>query len=354
MLRYSLECFISHPLCAGVHVIIGADDADTYQNATSGLKNITFSTGGKNRKESTYNGLKNIFDIKNEDIILIHDAARPCITHHDIDNIIETLKNHRASSLAIPVSASLCKTETSNLRAETVDRDQLWALQTPQGFRYEDILNAHKNADPDTEYTDDTALVCTHNIPVKLVQGRATNIKVTYPEDLEMAEKLLHTYRRTRSGLGFDVHAFDLDQTGPLRIGGIDVEHKHPLKGHSDADVALHTITDAILGAIGEGDIGQHFPPSDDTFKDVDSRIFLEKAIELLKQKGGTLENIDLTIICEEPKIGPHAPKMRQKIAEICDCAEEQINVKATTTEQLGFTGRKEGIAAQAIATVQL
>ena len=218
---------------------------------------------------------------------------------------------------------------SNNECSEAIGRNDLWSLQTPQAFRYEDILKAHENADSNIEYTDDTSLASAINITVQLVECASTNIKITTLEDMKMAESILSTHSSTHTGLGFDVHAFDNDGSGPIRLGGIDIDHNQKLKGHSDADVALHAITDAILGAIGEGDIGQHFPPSDNTFKNMDSAVFLEKALELAGNKNATINNIDLTIICEEPKIGPHASKMRQRVASILKINENKVNIKA-------------------------
>jgi len=235
-----------------------------------------------------------------------------------------------------------------------VSRDGLWEMQTLHAFRYADILKAHESSNPDCEYTDDTSLATAIGIDVKIIQGSAENFKITTKDDFKMAEKLLASQSIIRTGLGYDVHAFDHDSKGPIRLCGIDVPHTYKLKGHSDADVGLHAITDAILGAIGEGDIGQHFPPSDNTYKDMDSAIFLEKTMKIAAKHNASINNIDLTLICEEPKIGPHAKAMRTRVASIIGIDENAINIKATTSEQLGFTGRKEGIAAQAIATVQI
>ncbi len=352
VLRYSIETFLSLPECASLRVIINPNDADLYHDAIMGLDLPPSIGGGKERSDSIINGLNSLDNLKNEDIILIHDGARPLTSPENIRSLLESLKNNRAATLAAPISATLRRSDNQNSAIEQVSRDNLWSIQTPQAFRYEDLLKAHKNADPEKSYTDDTALVSAIGIPVKLVEGSEENIKVTRPQDLEMAEKLLKPKTITRSGLGFDVHAFDADKPGPVRLCGVNIDHPHALKGHSDADVGLHAITDALLGAISEGDIGQHFPPSNDKFKDMDSAIFLEKSLEIATSKNAHINNIDLTLICEEPKIGPHAHAMRKRIAEILNLQENQINVKATTTEQLGFTGRKEGIAAQALVTI--
>ena len=348
VLRRTVEKFLKIDAVTSIQCIINPEHEELYQQAVHGLNISPFIIGSNSRKNSIYNGLKSI---SQKDIVLIHDAARPLISKTDILKLIETLKTKRAATLAHPVSETLRKSTNDNC-ANIVSRDGLWALQTPQGFYYEDILKAHESADGETEYTDDTSLATAIGIDVKLVHGSTENFNITTKDDFKMAQKLLSAQSITRTGLGYDVHAFDEDGTGPIRIGGIDMDYPKTLKGHSDADVALHAITDAILGAVGQGDIGVHFPPSDDAFKNMDSAVFLKKAIEIAKENNANINNIDLTIICEEPKIGPHAPKMKAQIASIVDIPENAINIKATTSEKLGFTGRKEGIAAQAIATV--
>lgn len=354
VLRYSIETFLSMPECASLRVIINPDDAGLYHDAVMGLNLPPPITGGKERNISINNGLKKLDKVKYKDIILIHDAARPLVSTTDIKALLSSLRNNRAASLATPISSTLRRANSENQAAEQISRDNLWALQTPQAFRYEDLRNAHEQADPSKTHTDDTTLVSAIGIPVKLVEGSKNNLKITNPEDLPMAQKLLTPQTQTRSGLGFDVHAFDNEKPGPLRLCGIDIEHDRALKGHSDADVALHALTDALLGAIGEGDIGRHFPPSNNDYKDMDSTIFLEKALEMARAKHGQINNLDLTIICEEPKITPHAPEMTHRISQILNLDQNAINIKATTTERLGFTGRKEGIAAQAIITVTM
>lgn len=354
LLRHSIETFLSLPSCASLHVIIDPTDADKYHDAVRGLTLPAPIAGLNERNKSIFNGLKNIPKLKNEELILIHDAARPCVRAEYVARLLMTLQTERAASLATPISATLRRASNEQTASESVSRDALWAMQTPQGFHFGDLLKAHETAPPDMNATDDTTLVTALGIPVKLVEGCTTNIKITHPQDLIMAEKILAAPTITLSGQGFDVHAFDADKPGPVRIGGIDIPHERALRGHSDADVALHALTDAILGAIGQGDIGRHFPPSDDTFKDMDSAVFLQKALDLMTEQSATLNNIDLTIICEAPKIGPHAEKMQTRIAQLTGLAPTRINIKATTTEGLGFTGRKEGIAAQAIVSVSM
>lgn len=311
-------------------------------------KNIITCSGGATRKDSVYNGLKSLSDLADNDIILIHDAARPFVAANDIEKLLKAIEKCSAATLAAPV--------TDTLRHENqtiIDRENLWAIQTPQAFKYGIIKHGHENSDPDIQYTDDTSLVSSQGHNIEFVECGRHNFKITTPEDITMAKEILETYE-TRIGQGFDVHAFDETQADSIRLCGIDIPHDKRLKGHSDADVGLHTLTDAILGAIGEGDIGTHFPPSDNTFKNMDSAIFLERAMQLLREKGGELINADLTIICEAPKIGKHRAEIIKRMAEIMKVSENRLNIKATTTEQLGFTGRGEGIAAQASVSISM
>lgn len=312
------------------------------------LKDVIICTGGKERKDSVYNGLKKLSHLKNKDMVLIHDAARPFVKQQDIKNLLEAMQTNEAATLAKPITDTLRYESQKNM-----SRDKLWAMQTPQAFHYGLIREAHEKADPNQEHTDDTSLVAALGYDVKFVESGSHNFKITTSQDLAMAQEILETYE-TRSGMGFDVHAFDETPAQNIRLCGIDIPHNRKLKGHSDADVGLHTLTDAILGAIGAGDIGVHFPPSDNTFKNMDSAIFLEHAMTLLHDKGGELINADLTIICEEPKIGKHRDAILKRLSEILKTPQSRLNIKATTTERLGFTGRAEGIAAQATVSISL
>ncbi|MBX2834169.1 MAG: 2-C-methyl-D-erythritol 4-phosphate cytidylyltransferase, partial [Micavibrio sp.] len=303
VLEHTLTLFERLENCLSIMVAIGADDAYSFQETSKSFIKAHSCHGGKTRKESVYNALKSISDIKDEDIILVHDSARPCVTDQEISELLTALSNTRAATLATPITSTLRKSSSGNIAGDSVARDDLWSIQTPQAFRYGDLLRAHETSANDA--TDDSQLVSSIGIPVKLVQGSTRNIKITYPEDLEITKAFMTQNTETRIGQGFDAHAFDENKKGPVRLCGIDVPHTHALKGHSDADVGLHTLTDAIYGALGAGDIGVHFPPSDMTFKDMDSAIFLEKAIELMHSRGGKLINADVTIICEAPKISP-------------------------------------------------
>lgn len=312
-------------------------------------------TGGASRQESVYNGLKYLevkYKPQSGDIVLIHDAARPFVGVTAIKELIDLLQaGVEATTLACPVK------DTLHHEAGTkVDRDGLYALQTPQGFHWQVIMNAHQNARVQGKvdvYTDDTAIVEAQSVPVKLVTSSSQNFKITTKEDYAMAQAL-QGQTSYRTGSGFDVHAFDDTPATAIRLCGVDVPHDRCLKGHSDADVGLHAITDAILGAMALGDIGEHFPPSDKSFKGMDSSVFLKKAATLMAEKNGVISNIDVTLICEAPKITPHKRQMQQRIAEICGIDAERVSVKATTTEKLGFTGRKEGIAAQASVLIEV
>lgn len=350
LLRHTVETFVNCGIFDAIRFIIDPQHADMYHDAVSGLPIDAYVTGGKERKDSIYSGLKFFSKASYDDIVLIHDAARPFVTGHEIKSLVEAATKHKAATLATPVSDTLLRDESR----EYINRDGIWSIQTPQAFHYGLIMGAHKQQNSTAVWTDDSSMVAAMGHPIHIVEGSRKNFKITTTDDLNMAEQLLTTSMQTLSGQGFDVHAFDEHKDGPVRLCGIDVPHHCALKGHSDADVGLHAITDAILGAVGEGDIGRHFPPSNDDFKDMDSAIFLEKAVEMLNQKGGSLKNIDLTLICEEPKIGPHAAEMQKRVAEITNLPAARVNIKATTTEGLGFTGRKEGIAAQALVTINI
>lgn len=350
VLRHTLETFIKAGVFDAIRVIIAPQHAELYHEAVSGLDIGEPVHGGKERKDSIYSGLQFFSKAGADNIILIHDAARPFVTTKEIKDLIAATQAHQVATLATPASDTLMR----NGGTEYVNRDGLWNLQTPQGFRYGLILQAHKQHNKDAVWTDDTSMIAAQGHHIHIVAGSRKNFKITTPDDLIMAEHLMNASQLTLSGQGYDVHAFADEQGGPVRLCGVDVPHKRALAGHSDADVGLHAITDAILGAIGEGDIGRHFPPSNDEFKNMDSAIFLEKAIGMLKARGGKLLNIDLTIICEEPKIAPHANEMQEQVAAITSLNVKRVNIKATTTEGLGFTGRKEGIAAQATVTINL
>ncbi len=351
ILNHTLDAFLSIKKLNNIVLVINPSHAQYYETAVQGYDNIILCNGGATRQQSVHNALMMLSSLKPNDIVLIHDAARPFVTPHDIETLMQAMENHDATTLAIPIADTL---RYDNIN-KSPDRNNLWAIQTPQAFNYKIIMDAHKNASQTSEHTDDTSLVAENGVDIKFVPCGRHNFKITTKQDLTMAKALFEINDETRTGSGFDVHAFDNEKPAQsVRLGGIDIPHNNKLKGHSDADVALHALTDALLGAIGAGDIGLHFPPSDQTFKDMDSAVFLAHAMALLQNKGAKLINIDLTIICEAPKIGPHREKMTARLAELLGIDQARINIKATTTEQLGFTGRREGIAAQAIATLKI
>lgn len=343
VLQHAVECFSG---IASVATIITVHPSHSlyYEKLLKSKLPRSTVVGAETRQKSVYSALKSL-SAKEDDIVLIHDGARPNVSLHDIHNLVAVMHESEAASLALPVSDTLRRAD------DIIDRNNLWALQTPQAFRFGTLKKAHETVKG--EFTDDTGLVSAMGVAVKIVPGSKTNIKITTREDFDMLEKLM-TQGEIRSGTGFDVHAFSHEKGRKLMLCGVEIDHPFGLAGHSDADVGLHAITDALLGAIGEGDIGLHFPPSDSAFKNMDSRIFLEKSAAILANKAGLIQNVDVTIICESPKISLYRDAMRNKIAQILKIDSGRVNVKGTTTEGLGFTGRGEGIAAQAAVTVRL
>lgn len=358
VLARSLAAFLEHEAVDFVQPVIHADDGSFYAEAIAGLsspKLLPPVHGGENRQQSVCAGLRALVAFKPRNV-LIHDAARPFVASAVISRAIGALSRHRACLAAVPVADTL-KAEVDGLVVRTVDRKGLWRAQTPQGFDFATILAAHEAAAERgrADFTDDAAIAEWQGVPVALVQGSERNIKLTTAEDFELAESLLRAgapLLETRTGTGFDVHGFEPGDH--VMLCGVRVPHDARLKGHSDADVALHALTDALLGAIGAGDIGQHFPPSDERWKRADSALFLRHAVSLVAERLGRIINADVTIICERPKIGPHREAMRARVAEILGVATKRVSVKATTTEGLGFTGRREGIAAMATASVEI
>jgi len=350
LLRHCLEQFQRHPGVTAVQTVIHADDHDLYARATAGLDLPPPTLGGASRQESVRLGLEHLTGLAPERV-LIHDAARPFIDAGLIDRVLAALDTAPGAIAALPVTDTL-KRGAKGLVAGTVPRQDLWRAQTPQGFRYAEILAAHRAA-AGAELTDDAAVAEHAGLAVTLVEGGPDNIKVTTEQDLVRAERWIAGRQdETRVGSGFDVHRF-----GPgdhVMLCGIHIPHAAGLVGHSDADVGLHALTDAILGALGAGDIGSHFPPSDARWRGADSALFLRHAAEMVGARGGRIAHADVTLICEQPKVGPHRAAMVARIAEVLEIAAERVSVKATTTEGLGFTGRGEGIAAQATATVRL
>lgn len=359
VLAQTVRAFSSHPLISDIVVVIHKDDDELCSEALTTVQSEKLHasiTGGATRQASVFEGLKALAP-HNPDYVLVHDGVRPFVSHDTIERVIDALHTHEAVLPALPVVDTIKRVEVSsengNIIRETVDRTHLWAAQTPQGFHYSALLEAHKTAKAD-QFTDDCAVMEGQGCNVHVVEGNAENFKITTADDLDEANRRMSdtTKMETRIGNGYDVHAFE--DGNAVILGGITIPHTKKLKGHSDADVGLHTITDAIYGALADGDIGSHFPPSEAEWKGAASDQFLSHACERVKARGGRIVHLDLTLMCEAPKIGPHRDAMREKIAEICSLPVSRIAVKATTTEKLGFTGREEGIAAQATATIEL
>ncbi|MFZ1108918.1 MAG: bifunctional 2-C-methyl-D-erythritol 4-phosphate cytidylyltransferase/2-C-methyl-D-erythritol 2,4-cyclodiphosphate synthase [Rhodomicrobium sp.] len=356
VLRRTIEAFASHPDVAYVLTVIRAGDEDLYEETVEGLRSdklLKPVPGGATRQLSVANGLAALAALQPH-AVLIHDAARPFISAQCIADTLLALTRFDGAIAAAPVTDTLKRGEGGR-SAGTVPREGLWRAQTPQTFHYAKIVEAHRAAGARTDFTDDAAIAEWHGLSVALVDNASENMKITTAEDLRMADLIVTggapaSFADVRSGTGFDVHAFE--DGDHVALCGVAIPHTHKLKGHSDADAGLHALTDALLGTIGAGDIGDHFPPSDPQWRGADSTIFLVHAVKLVREKGGRITNADVTLICERPKIGPHRDAMRARLAELLGVELERVSVKATTSEGLGFTGRKEGIAALATATV--
>ncbi len=357
LLRHTVLAFINHPKIDDVICVIHPDDVDLYEEAVAGLDLLNPAYGGATRQISVRNGLEALKEY-NPAKVLIHDGVRPFVSKQIISGILEKLETHPAVIPAVAVEDTIKKYADGKIEW-TLERQDLWRAQTPQGFIYEDILNAH-SAFKELSFTDDAALNEYAGIPVAIIPGSQNNFKITTKEDYERAKNIVNFLNdkvktQTRCGIGYDVHALrdkKSNEDNLIRICGVDIEHDKKIIAHSDGDVALHALMDALLGAIGEGDIGEHFPPNNSKWKNCDSREMLKIIYHLLRKKGAEIINIDLTIICEKPKITKFKGAMRAEVAKILGIKQDRINVKATTTEKLGALGRQEGIAAQAIATV--
>jgi 2-C-methyl-D-erythritol 4-phosphate cytidylyltransferase / 2-C-methyl-D-erythritol 2,4-cyclodiphosphate synthase len=350
VLRHAVAAFAVHPLVAGVQVVIREEDRAIFDAATAGLAVLPPVAGGAERQDSVRLGLEALA-CHAPDRVLIHDGARPFADKALIDRVLAGLASAPAVIPAVPLGDTVKRVIDGRI-AETVDRAQLYRAQTPQGFDFPTILAAHRAASGRI-LTDDAAVAEAAGIAPLVVAGSEDNLKITTAHDLATAERLLAArLGDIRVGQGFDVHGF-----GPgdhVMVCGLAVPHEAALVGHSDADVGLHALTDAVLGAIGAGDIGQHFPPSHPRWRGAASDTFLRHAAALVRDRGGVIAAVDVTVICERPKIGPHRAAMVERVAAILGLAPGRVSVKATTTDRLGFTGRGEGIAAQAVATVRL
>lgn len=348
VLRHALDAFTRHPRVDAVRVVYDPADRAHYDRAAAGLDLLDPVAGGAERQDSVRLGLESLA-MRGPTRVLIHDGARPFPDADLIDRLIDALDAAPGAIAAIPVVDTLWR-EAAGAVETLVPRERLWRAQTPQAFRYAEILAAHRAA-AGQKLTDDAAVAQATGLRVSLVMASEANFKITTEADLARAARVV-ARGDIRVGTGFDVHKF-----GPgdaVWLCGVRVPHDAALDGHSDADVGIHALVDAILGALGEADIGAHFPPTDPRWKGASSDRFLAHAAELVRRRGGEIRHVDVTLICERPKIGPHRDAMRAKLAEIIAIDVSRVSVKATTTEGLGFTGRREGIAAQAAATVAL
>lgn len=350
VLRRSIEAFFDCPRVSAIQVVVGSGQEAAYNAITSDLRLRPPAIGGKTRQDSARNGLRALAAVA-PDFVLIHDAARPLVPRSTIEGVIGALTNGASAAVPmLPLADSLRRLD-GGAAGQAVSRDGVCRVQTPQGFRFRDILAAHERF-IGANVTDDISLAERCGMAITAVAGELENLKLTTMSDFVFAERLLAGARETRTGMGYDVHRFG---TGDhLWLCGVQIQHDRSLKGHSDADAGLHALTDAILGALAHGDIGQHFPPSDERWHGAPSSVFLEHAASLVRNAGGDIVHCDITIICEQPKIGPHREAMRARVAAILNTDVARISIKATTTEGLGFTGRGEGLAAQAIATVRV
>jgi 2-C-methyl-D-erythritol 4-phosphate cytidylyltransferase/2-C-methyl-D-erythritol 2,4-cyclodiphosphate synthase len=350
VLRHAVTAFAANSRIAGIQVTIRPEDHDIYDAAVVGLDLLPPVPGGAERQDSARLGLEALAPLS-PTRVLIHDGARPFPDAALIDRVIDALDQAPAVIPGVPLGDTIKRVADGRI-TETVDRSGLWRVQTPQGFDFKAILAAHR-AVAGRALTDDAAIAEAAGIAPLIVAGSEANLKVTTADDLAAAERLIAARQGDiRVGQGFDVHPFG-PGTG-LMICGVNIPHSAGVIGHSDADVGLHALTDAILGAIGAGDIGMHFPPSDPQWRGASSDRFLAHAAGLVRARGGRIAMLDVTIICERPKIAPHRAAMVERVAAILGIAPDRVSVKATTTEKLGFTGRGEGIAAQAVATVRL
>ena len=351
LLAHAIAPFAAHPRIDAVRVVIHRDDADAYASATAGFELLAPVDGGAARQDSARNGLESLRPIAPTNV-LIHDAARPFVTPGVIGRVIDALSDATPAAIAaIDVVDTLKRADADLHVTETVDRAHLWGAQTPQGFRYTDILAAHREM-AGRDLSDDSAVAEAAGLTVRLVPGDAANIKFTLPEDFARGERMLAGSGEYRTATGFDVHPFEAGDH--VVLCGVTLPHDRALAGHSDSDVALHALTDALLGTVGAGDIGVHFPPGDPQWRGVDSAVFLRHAAQLVGARGAIIRHVDVTLICEAPKIGPHRDAMRARLAELLALDIDRVSVKATTTDGLGFLGRGEGIAAQAAATIML
>ena len=348
VLKWSVLSFLRHTKIDMVQVVYNPEDINLYDAALNDLELPSPIVGGDNRQTSVRLGLESISQFEPTNV-LIHDGARPIVSKSLIDRILFSLDENITAIPVIPINDTVIRINKQKI-TQNIARENLWQVQTPQGFHFNTILDAHRNKIDDL-YTDDSSLADSAGVPIDIVQGDKENIKITTINDLNyLSEKT--SLKETRVGSGYDVH-----KLGPgkkVRLGGISIPNDKGLIGHSDADVVLHALTDAILGVVGSGDIGEHFPNNDPKYKNLDSKHFLIEAYKLLQNAGGSVLHVDITIICEKPKISDYRYKITNNIAKLLGLDVGRVSIKATTTEGLGFTGRNEGISAQATVTTTM
>ena len=350
VLRWAVEAFTTNAMLDGVRVVIHPDDRELYNVAVEGLELMEPVEGGRNRQKSVANGLESLTEIDPRRV-LIHDGVRPFVASDLIDRVLKALDKASGAVPALPVVDTLKKVEKGRIN-KTVHRTNLWRVQTPQAFNFKDILAAHRSS-VGLDLTDDAAVAESAGLDVAIIKGSEGNYKITTPNDLARAQgDLGSNMTQIRVGTGFDVHRF-----GPgdhVTLCGIRVPFQVGLIGHSDGDVGIHAVVDALLGAISAGDIGHHFPSTEERWKNADSKIFLSEAAAMVRNHGAHIIHVDITLICNQPRISNLKLAMTQQMAEILEVPVNRVNVKGTTTDGLGFTGRGEGIAAQAVATIYL
>ncbi|MDE0702522.1 MAG: bifunctional 2-C-methyl-D-erythritol 4-phosphate cytidylyltransferase/2-C-methyl-D-erythritol 2,4-cyclodiphosphate synthase [Rhodospirillaceae bacterium] len=351
VLRRTVGVFAAHPAVSTVVAVIHPDDEALARQA-AGPAPVQFVAGGASRQESVCNGLK-FLDKIDPEFVLVHDAARPFVTEDIIGKCLDAARRHGAAAAGVPMADTVKRTDEAGIVTDTIARDRLWRAQTPQAFRYRDLMAAHEAA-VGQALTDDAAIAEAAGLAVAMSPGSEDNFKITVAEDLARADRIARALapRVTVVGHGFDVHAF-----GPgdhIVLCGVRIGHSRGLEGHSDADAALHALTDALFGALGAGDIGQHFPDNDPQWRGAASDRFVRHALGLAAAADGRLINLDLTIVCERPKLQPHYDAMKRSLCALTGLPPARIGLKATTTEKLGFTGRGEGLAAQAVVSLDL
>ena len=362
VLARTLDVFLSAPEVTAVQPVIHPEDGGAYDDATADVRDGAERlrrpvAGGETRQVSVLRGLEALQAAGGAEIVLIHDAARPFVSHMVIGRAVEAARLHGAASPGVPVTDTIQAVDGDGAVTATPPRASLRAIQTPQAFRFDALLSAHQNAAAAglEGFSDDGAVAAWAGMPVTVFPGDPANVKLTTLADIDAAERRLGggaDALAVRLGTGFDVHAFgDGDH---IWLAGIRIAHARGVVAHSDGDVVLHALTDAVLGAIADGDIGTHFPPSDPQWRGATSDRFLAYAVERVRARGGVVDHLDATVLCEAPRVGPHREAMRARIASIAGIAVDQVSIKATTTERLGFTGRGEGIAAQAAATIRV